>query len=392
MPHSSRSAIGLQVRVSLLVLMVTMVLLAGFAFWEHTLLREAEEMQLRQETRLLADRAARLLALPLWNLDGPSARAIIQAEMDDPRVYGIAVFEQGRQLFEGMQRDASWRVVPWVGSAPPDVVEERRDLVVEGTQVGSLSIMVSPRFLAARLAERFQQAVWRYTLLAGILAVGLMLLVRSVLIAPLGRLGGVARRVTSEENFALRAPKGADDEIGELVDSFNAMLERIEQRNRLLGEQRRRLEMEVSERTAEFVGARERAERESKAMADFLAAITHEVRTPMTGIIGLLDISLRGQNNATLSSPCVASPHDISGQRVPVRTMERCSSSVLHHAPRDAARGGPATPRGPERASPATSTTASETRAASTGVRVSPRACVAASRVRPSAKAGNPGA
>lgn len=295
MPHSSRSAIGLQVRVSLLVLMVTMVLLAGFAFWEHTLLREAEETQLRQETRLLADRAARLLALPLWNLDGPSARAIIQAEMDDPRVYGIAVFEQGRQLFEGMQRDASWRVVPWVGSAPPDVVEERRDLVVEGTQVGSLSIMVSPRFLAARLAERFQQAVWRYTLLAGILAVGLMLLVRSVLIAPLGRLGGVARRVTSEENFALRAPKGADDEIGELVDSFNAMLERIEQRNRLLGEQRRRLEMEVSERTAEFVGARERAERESKAMADFLAAITHEVRTPMTGIIGLLDISLRGQ-------------------------------------------------------------------------------------------------
>lgn len=295
MPQSTRPAVGLQLRVSLLVLIVTMLLLAGFAVWEHTLLRSSEETQLREETQRLADRAGRLLALPLWNLDGPSARAIIQTEMDDPRVFGIALFEQGKQLFEGMQRDSSWRVVPWVGSAPPDAIEARSTLVIEGTQVGSVSVLVSPRFLAARLAERFQQAMWRFALLAAILAVGLVLLVRTVLITPVSLLASVTRRVTREENFALRAPRGADDELGELVDSFNNMLDRIEQRNRLLAEQRRRLEHEVSERTAEYVAAREHAERESKAMSDFLAAITHEVRTPMTGILGLLDISLRGQ-------------------------------------------------------------------------------------------------
>ena len=46
---------------------------------------------------------------------------------------------------------------------------------------------------------------------------------------PIVHLGEVARKITENNNFAFRVQKLNDDEIGDTIDAFNAMLSKIEQ-------------------------------------------------------------------------------------------------------------------------------------------------------------------
>src|SRR5207247_2357013 len=70
--------------------------------------------------------------------------------------------------------------------------------------------------------------------------------------------------VAEERNYSLRAVKQSEDELGLLIDGFNAMLEQIQQRDAALREARDELEKRVEERTRELkqeIAERKRAER-----------------------------------------------------------------------------------------------------------------------------------
>jgi signal transduction histidine kinase/ligand-binding sensor domain-containing protein len=56
---------------------------------------------------------------------------------------------------------------------------------------------------------------------------------------------------------------------------------------RMLGQQRRKLERTVDQRTAELSKAKERAEHSEQVKQQFLANMSHEIRTPMNAIVGM---------------------------------------------------------------------------------------------------------
>ena len=102
-----------------------------------------------------------------------------------------------------------------------------------------------------------------------IASVALSIVLARVLTRPLLSLVKVMERVRQEGNYDVRARKRSADEVGDLVDGFNAMLSEIQVRDTELRE------------------ARAQAEAGGRAKAEFLAMMSHEIRTPMNGVIGM---------------------------------------------------------------------------------------------------------
>jgi signal transduction histidine kinase/DNA-binding response OmpR family regulator len=145
------------------------------------------------------------------------------------------------------------------------------------------------------LRERVTRFIWIVLvilLITSVLAVALASRLQRVVSEPIAHLADVARRVSEQKNYTVRAVKHADDDLGQLIDTFNGMLAEIESRDAELLHKGDRLEQEVASRTAELVQAKDKAEAASRAKSEFLANMSHEIRTPMNGIMGMTELAL----------------------------------------------------------------------------------------------------
>ena len=122
---------------------------------------------------------------------------------------------------------------------------------------------------------------------------------QQVITTPIIGLAQLARVISRDRNYSLRATKHKNDELGLLSESFNEMLDQIHRREQELEEHRQNLEEKVSQRTAELTAvnskltvARDHAEDASRAKSEFLANMSHEIRTPLNGIIGMTELAL----------------------------------------------------------------------------------------------------
>lgn len=119
---------------------------------------------------------------------------------------------------------------------------------------------------------------------------------RRLITHPLRRLEELSRRVTREENYALRAAPGNQDEIGSLAEAFNTMLERIEAREQQL--KRARDEAQLASEQA-----RELAEetRRSNRKLELEVQVRSKIEKKLTGFQNYLNSIIDSMPSALIA-------------------------------------------------------------------------------------------
>ncbi|OAI19897.1 histidine kinase [Methylomonas koyamae] len=100
-------------------------------------------------------------------------------------------------------------------------------------------------------------------------------------------------------NLEYRIKLDTRDEFAYLASHFNQMAQELEVQQNKLRESRAVLEQRVAERTLELNLLNDELKRMDKARREFLADISHELRTPITVIRGEAEVTLRGEDRST---------------------------------------------------------------------------------------------
>ncbi len=134
----------------------------------------------------------------------------------------------------------------------------------------------------------------RYLALAGALffaatALSLFLgrLLAKRVIEPVGRLSQVMGEVAVSGDLRRRVDRIEDDEFGRLIDSFNALLDRLHTND-----------LELRETMKALVAARDEADAANVQKSQFLANMSHEIRTPLNGVLAMAQVMAIGDLNA----------------------------------------------------------------------------------------------
>ena len=261
----------------IIVLTSSVTLLLGALFFAINDIQTLRQ-SMRRDLSILAQVIGANTTAALTFGDEVSAEETLAALAAEQHVVEAAVYGGDGQLFVAYQRDGA----PETPVRPGDdgaffrggYLVLFQPITLDDQRIGTIFIQSDMGAVQQRIRRSI--GIVALVMLAGLL-VALMLASRlqGLISAPILSLAQTARDVSEQENYALRARKQGEDEIGVLIDRFNEMLSQIEQRDAALQEINQQLA--VSEREALAA---------SEAKGQFLANMSHELRTPMNAIIG----------------------------------------------------------------------------------------------------------
>ena len=256
----------------------------------------ASRDEMRNNLEVTADFIGHNSTAALTFRDPKAAEELLSGLKTKRHVIAANLYTEDGQLFASFHRDGQSGTL-----APPlrpdgsrferDQLNLSKGIFLSGQRIGTIYLESDLQELRHRLI-RFGGIVFAILVSTLLLATALASRLQLVISAPIAHLAMVAKTVSGQNNYAVRARKTADDDLGRLIDTFNGMLSEIESRDAELLSHRDRLEQQVATRTSELVEARDRAEAASRAKSEFLANMSHEIRTPMNGVIGMTELVL----------------------------------------------------------------------------------------------------
>ncbi len=258
--------------------------------------------------------------------DPGGATQILESLRGIPGVERACVFDASGRAFAVWPADRSGVAPPPPGGEAAALRGGALELYHEVRQEGGLLGTV---YLRSGLADLWRALAWNLGFNLLILS-GLVLLAmwasnrfQGLITAPLLALEGLARRVSEDKDYSVRADARGRDEIGSLVEAVNDMLREIQARDEQLKEYHEHLEDLVARRTEELLQsnqelmvAKERAEEVSRAKSAFLANMSHELRTPLNAIL--------------LYSELMQEDAEAQGRGSDVTDLKRIHASGLH--------------------------------------------------------------
>jgi len=260
---------------------------------------------------------AQLSALALLYDSGENAKEAALATLNFPSIKHVAIIsaentilldegETNEKILSSLDKskwlDSSARLFPsskatWQIAAPvytvfnddsdPDLTLD--DEEIEETYLGYVVIQVDTSEVRS-----FQLDIFLRNLVVGLgygfaFAIILSLTLRRLL-KPMNELTSVMEETTDGAYKSTDIDPEASLEVIKIADVYNQMISKLAERDQKLRGQKDLLETEVALRTSELVQARDTALEANRHKSEFLANITHELRTPLQSILGYTEV------------------------------------------------------------------------------------------------------
>ena len=255
----------------------TALLLASMGFLAYEIITFRDE--LARNVGILAEVIGDNSTSALVFDDTDVAEDTLAALRNDRHIVQAGLYDVNHRLFVAFRGDGiiEGAVLPRHRSDGAYFEDDHLDLyhgiVLDGELVGTVYLRSDLGELDSRL-RRYGVIVSILLVVSTLVAFLLASRLQRVISVPILRLAKMTKAVSDDENYSVRVEQDSEDEIGVLVQGFNAMLEQIQTRDREL-------------KTAKAV-----ADSANAAKSEFLANMSHEIRTPMNGIIGMTELTL----------------------------------------------------------------------------------------------------
>jgi len=168
---------------------------------------------------------------------GRNCEAPVAFQLPEDAIRVIASLEERPSVVYALIRDAEGRIFAEYGKKPlgtpgsddqfPGYLTVQQNIMMGNRVMGTLTLYDNQRGIVH--ARTVAVSMLIFALIASLLAAGVLVAPLQRLISePIMALAATSESITQKQNFSLRAEKKGNDEVGKLVDSFNAMISRIE--------------------------------------------------------------------------------------------------------------------------------------------------------------------
>ena len=264
----------------------------GFLYYET---KESIEQQLQTYEKTFA----KGFALHVWNMEELETQALIEGMLQLPYVIGITISqEETGQFFahtgQFLDKKQSAQSSP-LFSHSFKLHYQRSD---EAFPLGEVHIYSSHHFIWQALKLDYLLVIASAIIKTMALWLIFLYYSRHYLQQPLQQLTQAASQVDFNhlQPIMIDLSGHKQDELYLLKQQFNVMLDKLSLAYSELESMNASLEEKVKQRTRELVKAKQKADSANQAKSQFLANVTHELKTPLHAILGFTSLLQQGQS------------------------------------------------------------------------------------------------